>query len=402
VGHGARSVIRILTDHDPAGRYLLGQRALEVAELPGAAQSMWRGEGARRLGLEGAVEADDLVAVLAGRPPGTSLRPSARRRRTASDVVVAAPKDASVLFASPDPEQAAQVLAAHEASVGEALSYLEQRAAAVVRHEAGDRVELGVDGLVVAGFTHGLSRSGDPHLHTHLLVANLARAEDGRFSPLATGGLHFHARAADALYRAQLRAELGRRLGVAFERRADGSLVAAGITEGTLVAVSGRGAELRQWGRGSGETAGTPTRAEAVEEWTRRLRSPPELDGPARRSVGDRIDEHRLAGRLHGTSPTARQVLEGICDAAGPGLDASVAAQLLAHPQLHLGRGTKEPALPARSFLPGVEPLRRLGERPLERRELERWWSSAERLERAQRLRSGPSLEIRDRQGSSR
>ena len=400
-------VIKILPTSDATGRYLLNQPAFEVAEVPGAQQRRWLGRSAEAFSLGGPVVPAALRAVLDGRPPGTGIHAPARRQRVAFDVVIAAPKAVSILFASPEREIAAEVLRAHDRSVEETLSYLEQRAASVVRVQNRERLELGVDGLLAAGFTHGLSRSGDPHLHTHLLVANLAHAQDGRFAPVASGGLRFHAQAADALYRAQLRAELSRRLHVQFERRTDGALEIKGISDSMLRAFSGRGAEVRGGNRYSTEERWAPRRDVALEEWARRLKGVEPTVELARQRVGHHLDEHRLAGALSGRSPRAREALAAFCDAAGPGLDASVAARLLARSGRELGRGVAEPALPERLFLASPKQQRTLGPRPLRERALERWWAEADRLERTRgasthRERSGTSLERSDRQGSSR
>jgi conjugative relaxase-like TrwC/TraI family protein len=63
--------------------------------------------------------------------------------------------------------------------VAQALGYLERSAAAVRRAHAG-AVVLRADGIVAATFRHRTSRDGDPQLHTHALIANVARGPDGR------------------------------------------------------------------------------------------------------------------------------------------------------------------------------------------------------------------------------
>ena len=66
---------------------------------------------------------------------------------------------------------------------------------------------------MAAAFRHRTSRAGDPQLHTHVLVANLGRGLDGRWSALDGRRLYAHARAASFVYQAVLRAELTRTLG---------------------------------------------------------------------------------------------------------------------------------------------------------------------------------------------
>jgi conjugative relaxase-like TrwC/TraI family protein len=75
-----------------------------------------------------------------------------------------------------------------------------------------------VDGFVAAAFRHRTSRVDDPLLHTHVLVANLARTcDDHVWRTLDSRKLFAHAKTAGVLYQAHLRHELTRRLGVAWQ-----------------------------------------------------------------------------------------------------------------------------------------------------------------------------------------
>src|SRR4051812_37479829 len=85
---------------------------------------------------------------------------------------------------------------------------------AAVRRGSGGAIVEEASGLVAAGFRHRTSRAGDPQLHTHVLVANLGRGLDGRWSALDGRRLYAHARTASFIYQAVLRAELTRTLGV--------------------------------------------------------------------------------------------------------------------------------------------------------------------------------------------
>ncbi len=72
---------------------------------------------------------------------------------------------------------------AHEAAVRDAFRYLEREAAAA-RRGPGGCIAVRGNGLVAAAFRHRASRAGDPQLHTHIVVANLVQAGDGRWSAL--------------------------------------------------------------------------------------------------------------------------------------------------------------------------------------------------------------------------
>ena len=379
-------MLRITSLKDATGRYLLDDPAREVADLfDGAMRGRWLGTAASTIGLEGRIEPEVLELVLSGRRPGGTITPSVRQRRAAVDLIFAAPKPASLLMASPDDGVARSAVLGHEEAVGAALGYLEDRAAGVIRQcPGGERVWLHAEGVVAAGFTHGASRSGDPHLHSHVLLANRARADDGRFGALDVVALRAHARAADAVYRAVLRSELAARLGVTFLRGADGAPRIEGISDGDCLALSGRSEEVRR-GVLDRPTKVAQTRAEALERWSIRRSRVVSLDDPPRfvRSAGH-LDEHRAAGVLHDRPLTARALVESVATAATSGMTVAAMGELLGRIEGPLGRGAAEVVL-SPVVLPTWRNLARLGPRPTDRRELAWWLDEASRT----RTRSG-------------
>lgn len=111
---------------------------------------------------------------------------------------------------------------AHEAAVDAALAALETEACRVRRGKGGATVLPG-DGFVAAAFRHRTSRAGDPHLHTHVVVANLSHSRtDDRWSALDGRHLYSWCRTVGFLYEAHLRAELTRRLGVTWKTPRNG------------------------------------------------------------------------------------------------------------------------------------------------------------------------------------
>jgi conjugative relaxase-like TrwC/TraI family protein len=212
----------------------------------GEAQGVWLGVGARELGLERAVTGAELRTVLAGEDPRSDVslrRGSSPVRVAAFDLTFSAPKSVSVLFAVAEREVRTRVRDAHDRAVGEALGYVERSAASVRRGHAGVEV-LPADGLVAAAFRHRSSRAGDPQLHTHVLVANLGRGPDGRWSALDGRRLYAHARAASFLYQATLRAELAAALGVEWSATRAGIAEIDGISSRVLRAFSRRRVEI--------------------------------------------------------------------------------------------------------------------------------------------------------------
>ncbi len=112
-----------------------------------------------------------------------------------------------------------------------ALDYLEREACYVRRGHAGAEV-LRAEGFAGAIYHHEMARSSDPHLHTHLVIANAARGADGRWSAPDMRAVYAAAKAAGAIQEAVLRHEL--------TRRARGGL-AAGRAVGPRAARGARG-----------------------------------------------------------------------------------------------------------------------------------------------------------------
>jgi conjugative relaxase-like TrwC/TraI family protein len=235
-----------------------------------------RGEwlGASGLGLAGGVAGEALRRVLRGDDPrsGEPLRDSRGRTTVAGlDLTFSAPKSVSVVFGVGDPDVSSAVRRAHERAVREAFRYLE-RSAAAVRRGRGGAVVHHADGFVAAAFRHRTSRMGDPQLHTHVLVANLGRGPDGRWSALDARPIYAHARVASFVYQAVLRGEMTRELGVAWTPVRDGIAEIEGVPTGTTRAFSRRRNEIETELAARG--AEGPRAAEAAALATRRGKTP--------------------------------------------------------------------------------------------------------------------------------
>jgi conjugative relaxase-like TrwC/TraI family protein len=188
----------------------------------GEAPGVWRGVFAGQLGLSGDVTAETFRAVLDGADPATgeALKPQPNRRVAAWDVTFSPPKSISTLWAIAPDGARREVREAQAAAVDAAVGYLTVHACvARLGRDGIDRQDGSQLGFLRAEFAHRCSREGDPQLHTHTILANLLQAPDGRRAALDGGLIFQHAKAADGIYQAALRAELARRLGVTWERR---------------------------------------------------------------------------------------------------------------------------------------------------------------------------------------
>lgn len=212
----------------------------EAGEAPG----YWFASSPELLGLDGMVDADDLRSVLSGIDPSSGERfHAAKNRRVPGwDLTFRAPKSVSVLWALGEADVTAGVAAAHDAAVARAVRYMEDQACWTRTGRNGvHRVEA--DGFVAAGFRHRTSRDRDPLLHTHVLVANSVRAEDGRWRTIDAKGLYDHARTGGFVYQVELRQELTRRLGVVWGPVVNGLADIEGVDSGLMRVFSKR----REW-----------------------------------------------------------------------------------------------------------------------------------------------------------
>jgi conjugative relaxase-like TrwC/TraI family protein len=310
------------------------------------AAGRWQGRGALALALEGRVEGADLHDVLNGVAPRTGETLRSRGSVAGFDVTFSAPKSVSILFGVGDPAIQAAVRAAHDRAVGAAFDYFE-RSTAFGRRGAGGAEVVRGDGLVAAAFVHRTSRAGDPQLHTHVLVANLVRAEDRRWSALDGRLVYAHARTAGFLYQAELRAELTRSLGVAWGPVSKGSAEVRGVSDRVVRAFSRRRAEIEaamelhgSRGHRAARVAALDTRRakdrtvrpEALApEWRRRAArfglDPSRIDRLLRRRTLAKPDwepgfeQLAAASGLtqHRSSFGRRDVLQALCELAGQG-----------------------------------------------------------------------------------
>lgn len=200
--------------------------------------------GSIELSLSGRVEGEALHHVLSGEDPRDGARMvRAGRRVPGFDATFSAPKSVSLLYALGDTDIARETVAAHDAAVGAAVGYLE-RVAAFGRRGTGGTEQVVTSGFVAAAFRHRTSRAGDPQLHTHVLIANMARGIDAQWGSLDGRLLLLNGRTAGFLYQAHLRAELTRRLGVSWRPAVKGMAELEGIPASVLRAFSQRRVEI--------------------------------------------------------------------------------------------------------------------------------------------------------------
>ncbi len=210
--------------------------------------SRWAGRGAEALGLAGPVDPDTFRAILEGRVPdgprlGRRGPDGEFHHRPGRDVTLSAPKSVSLLAMVGGDERITQ---AHDQAVGNTLAWIEEHAVRTRVQDKATRamVQAGGQKMVAATFRHDTSRNLDPQLHTHCVIANMVRGEDGKWRTMVDDGLFRGKMAIGAIYRAEL-AEGLRDLGYGIEQtHPDGRFEIAGVPRDVIEAFSTRRAEI--------------------------------------------------------------------------------------------------------------------------------------------------------------
>lgn len=332
-GYYQRSVAQGLDDYY-AGR----------GESPG----IWTGRAAAELGLTGVVQDGQLSDLCKGLDPATGdrlrrpprprtitierINPFAGSRRieqkklapvSGFDLVFSAPKSVSILHALGDERVRRAINEAHTDAWQQALAYLEDEAC-VTRRGRNGVIREHASGFVAAAFQHRTSRAQDPHLHTHVIVANVARSPDGTWRALdGEALLKTYRLAAGYLYQAHLRASLRRSLGVEWRQPIKGMAEIEGVSPKVLAAFSQRRAQVVGYMEGHGTAGFYAGKVAAVETRERKE----EVDLPRlreewrNRAAGLGLDEQAITALLD-RAPTSehdsRDLLRIANDMLGP------------------------------------------------------------------------------------
>ncbi len=286
----------------------------------GESPGVWAGRGARELELEGLVQEGELGRLIRGHHPHTDaeLRTHRRARRITMerinpltderfietkklapvagfDLVFSVPKSVSLLHALGDHETRRAVNEAHTSAWQAALAYLEDEAC-VIRRGAKGRHREHAAGFVAAAYQHRTSRAQDPHLHTHVIVANMAQSPADQEWRALDGEaiLRTYRLAAGYLHQAHLRDELTRALGIEWETPQKGLADLRHVPRGVIREFSTRRIQVEEQLARRGEGGFYAAQLAAVE--TRERKEQIDLVG-LREDWRARAAEHGLGTR---------------------------------------------------------------------------------------------------------
>ncbi|MCG6133994.1 MAG: relaxase domain-containing protein [Nostoc sp. LLA-1] len=243
--------------------------------------SRWSGKGAEKLGLSGAVDNQEVFSnIVNGLSPDGSQHLCARKlnsskRRAATDFTFSAPKSVSLQALVGGDERLIQ---AHQLAVQKTLELIEQRYSYTrATTEAGQQL-MKTNNLVVAEFDHVETRKLDPHLHTHALVMNMTRLENGQWYSLLNDEIFKNKKFLGMVYQNYLAVEV-QKLGYEVEARNHGQFEIKGFQPEDLQEFSKRRQQILE---AVGENA---TWAEREKAWT------------TTRSIKQKIDPEELKAK---------------------------------------------------------------------------------------------------------
>ncbi len=234
-----------------------GYYAAGSPEAEAAAQ--WFGRAAEYLAAEGQLEfqgpIDDRVFadLLDGRVPPTEKNKKGewrqgqilgrwvdgeREHRPGIDLTFSASKSVSImaLVAKDD-----RIIAAHDAAVRAAMTWIEANAVATRRAGPDGDIEVVQGGKIIAGlFRHDTSRALDPQLHSHAVIANMVLNPDGKWTALHNDEIYLTKMLGGEIYRNELARGL-RGLGYEVDRSGkDGIVEIKGVPPALLSLYSKR------------------------------------------------------------------------------------------------------------------------------------------------------------------
>lgn len=205
--------------------------------------SEWQGKGAEALGLSGDVDRDQFRDLLDGNIADQQLgtvRDGTLEHRPGWDVTLSAPKSVSIMAEVAGDRR---LIAAHGAAVKTALAHVESHMAATRIRDGGVVNRKATDNLVVASFQHGTSRAQDPQLHTHNVILNATKGEDGTWRSLEPRAIYQLQKQIGAIYRQELALKV-RELGYEIEVRKGSMFEIKGVSPEVMAAFSTRSAEI--------------------------------------------------------------------------------------------------------------------------------------------------------------
>ncbi len=209
--------------------------------------SNWLGQGAKQLGLTGQVDKENFKNVLEGKlPDGTLLgqkKGDEVKHAVGIDMTFSAPKSVSILSEVLGEEKIHQL---HQKAVENTLKYAEDNFIATRVKDGKKVVKQQVKSMIAATFMHNTSRNLDPQLHTHCVIANIVKRNDGNWRSAWFGEIFDNKKLLGCIYRAELAKELVKEGYEINRTHNDGRFEVAGVPKDLIDAFSSRSKEIKE------------------------------------------------------------------------------------------------------------------------------------------------------------
>ncbi|MGR3762428.1 MobF family relaxase (plasmid) [Roseobacteraceae bacterium NS-SX3] len=212
----------------------------------GERAATWFGKAAEREGLTGFVDDRHFAQLLDGQAPDGKLMgryvEGERQHRPGLDLTFSASKSASVAALVIGDTR---IIEAHDAAVRSAMSVVEERFIRTRFQQDGEMTTTNGEGIIAGIYRHDTSRALDPNLHSHAVIANMVKNENGGYSALRNEDVYNNRKLITEIYRSAFEARM-QELGIATERGKYGEVNIAGIPREVTDAFSKRRQEILQ------------------------------------------------------------------------------------------------------------------------------------------------------------
>lgn len=212
----------------------------------------WACKGAALLGLDGIAEAEHVERLAKGFHPITGeplVKGAGDQHVMGLDMTFSAPKDVSAVFAGADGATRDAVAQCVREAAKAALSYAE--ASIVTRHGKAGKIRQFAQAAVAACYSHFSSRAGEPQLHVHGFLFNVAkRRRVKEWSATEQRGQFDRKMATGILFRVELASRLK---GIGFQVEAAGPyFTIKGVDQSQREALSTRSKQIAEYLRECG------------------------------------------------------------------------------------------------------------------------------------------------------
>lgn len=210
----------------------------------GERAATWFGKAADENGLSGFVDDRHFAQLLDGEAPDGKLMgryvDGERQHRPGLDLTFSASKSASVAALVIGDKR---ITEAHDAAVRAAMTVVEERFIKTRFQQDGEIVTKNGEGIIAGIYRHDTSRALDPNLHSHAVIANMVKNENGGYSAIRNEAVYKNQKLITEIYRSDFENRMSD-LGIATERGRFGEVNISGISQEVTEAFSKRRQEI--------------------------------------------------------------------------------------------------------------------------------------------------------------